>query len=144
MHLAILAHIFLIWVVCHPSKTFPPKELEWKPQNRLPFLPSARPHPLLPLTCDPPPLYWLGTSRWCLSLIRAPLPYEFIVFLAFMRLSLPAGLSSPVTCSAACLTFVAWMSHWVFILCILFLLWAGHCLGVDFFFFNSAPVSFHF
>ena len=31
------------------------------------FLPTTRPHPLIPLTCGPPPMYWLGTSRWCLG-----------------------------------------------------------------------------
>ena len=34
------------------------------------------------------------------------------------------------------------MSSWVFILCISFLLWAGHCLGVGFPSFNSAHVPF--
>ena len=36
--------------------------------------------------------------------MHAPLPYEFIVFLAFMCLPLPAGLSGPTECSIACLT----------------------------------------
>ena len=40
-----------------------------------------------------------------------------------MCLPLPVGLSSSVARSAACLTRVAWMSHWVFILCVLFLPW---------------------
>ena len=31
------------------------------------FLPTAKPHPLNTLTCGPPPMYWLGTSRWCLG-----------------------------------------------------------------------------
>ena len=29
------------------------------------FLPTAKPHPLNPLTEGPPPMYWLGTSWWC-------------------------------------------------------------------------------
>ena len=52
----------LFWVVCHPNRIFPPKEFEWKSQNRLSLLPTARPYPFLPLTYDPPPLYWLGTG----------------------------------------------------------------------------------
>ena len=33
-----------------------------------PFLPTtkrSKPHPLNPLTVDPPSLYWLGTGWWC-------------------------------------------------------------------------------
>ena len=30
MHLVISAHFSLFWVVCHPSRTFPLKELEWE------------------------------------------------------------------------------------------------------------------
>ena len=143
MHQVILAHVCLFWVICHPSRTFPPKELERETQNRLPFLPIVKPHPFLPLTHGLRPLYWLGTSR-CLSLMRAPLLYESIDFLVFMRLPLPASLFGLAACFVACLTLVAWMSHWVFILCMSFLLWVGYCLGVGFFFFNSALVSFHF
>ena len=36
MHLMILAHSSLFWVVCHPSRIFPQKELEREPQNKLP------------------------------------------------------------------------------------------------------------
>ena len=31
MHLVILTHVYLFWVKCHPSRTFPPKELEREP-----------------------------------------------------------------------------------------------------------------
>ena len=75
--------------------------------------------------------------------MRALLPYESITFLAFMRLPLPTGLSDFAAHFGACLTLVAWMSSWVFILCSSFLLWAKHFLGVGFFFFNLAYVSFH-
>ena len=40
MHLVISTHFSLFWVVCHPSRTFPPKELEQEPHNRL----SPSPH----------------------------------------------------------------------------------------------------
>ena len=39
MHLVIPTHFSLFWVLCLPSKTFPPKEFEWEPQNRLPNSP---------------------------------------------------------------------------------------------------------
>ena len=75
--------------------------------------------------------------------MRVPLPYESIVVLAFMHFSLPTGLSDPATRSRACLTLVAWVSSWFFILCISSLLRVGHCLSVGFLFFNSVHVSFH-
>ena len=62
MHLVVLTHHFLFWVICHPIRTFSPKEFEREPQNRLSLLPTARPYPGLPLTHDPQLLYWLGTS----------------------------------------------------------------------------------
>ena len=33
MHLVILAHLSLFWVICHPNRTFPPKELKQELQN---------------------------------------------------------------------------------------------------------------
>ena len=75
--------------------------------------------------------------------MRSPLPCESIALLVFMCLPLPTCLFDSVACSGACLTLVAWMSSWVFILCISFLLWAEHGLGLGLFFFNSAHVSFH-
>ena len=74
--------------------------------------------------------------------MHTPLPYESIASLALTRLSLPTSLSDSTICSGAYLTLVAWMSSWVFILCISFLLRAGHCLGVDFPSFNSAYAPF--
>ena len=52
-HLVIPAYSYFFWVVCHSSRTFPPKEPERKPQNRLSPFPTARPYPLLPLTHYP-------------------------------------------------------------------------------------------
>ena len=37
--------------------------------------------------------------------MRAPLPYESIACLVFMRLLLPIGLFGIATCPATCLTF---------------------------------------
>ena len=74
--------------------------------------------------------------------MHAPLLYESIVVLMFMRLPLPTGLFDSSTRFGACLTLVAWVSFFVFILYILFLLRAGHCLSVGFLFFNSVHVLF--
>ena len=104
MHLVILAHISLFWVVCHPSKTFSSKELEWEPQNQLPLLPTTRPYPLLPLTHVPLPLHWLSTSRGCLSLVHAPLSCESMACLLFMRLPWLGGLSG--LCYMFCCSFL--------------------------------------
>ena len=54
MYLVVPTHLYFFWVVCHPSRTFLPKELEWEPQNRFFPLPTTRPCPFLPLTHDPP------------------------------------------------------------------------------------------
>ena len=51
-----------------------------------PILPTTKPYPLLPLTHGPPPIYWLGTSGWCLSLVCAPLLCESMAYLLFIRL----------------------------------------------------------
>ena len=95
---------FFEWYII-PVGHFPQKSLSGNPRIGSPLLLTARPHPLLPLTHGPPRLYWLGTSKWYLSLVHAPLPYESIAFLAFTCLSLPASLSGPAAYFAACLTF---------------------------------------
>ena len=69
----ISTHPYFFWMVCHLSRTFSLKEPEHEPQNGLSLLPIARPYPFLPLTHDPPLLYWLGTGWWCLGFVRAPL-----------------------------------------------------------------------
>ena len=71
MHLVISTHLYFFWVVSHLSRTLPPKESEQEPQNRFSLLPTARPYHFLPLTNDPPLLYWLGTGWWCIGLTRA-------------------------------------------------------------------------
>ena len=54
MHLVVTNHPYFFWVICHPNRTFTPKELEQEPQNKLSPLPTTRPYHLLPLTHDPP------------------------------------------------------------------------------------------
>ena len=90
---------FFGWYVI-PVGHFPQKSLNGNPDFSL--LPITRPYLLLPLTHGPPPLYWLGASGWCLSLVLALLPYESMACLVFMRLPLLTGLFGPAAHSAAC------------------------------------------
>ena len=98
------AHLCLFWLVCHPSRTFPPKKLEREPQNRLPTSPHRQTTPSL--TSDPwPTALVLARYKWVgLSLMRALLLYKSISCLVFMCLPLPVGLFGPATCYSACLT----------------------------------------
>ena len=55
MHLVFLTHPYFFWVVCHPNRTFPPKELSKNPRIGFFFpLPTTIPCPLLPLIHDLP------------------------------------------------------------------------------------------
>ena len=54
IHLVIPTYPYFFWVVCHPNRTFLPKEPKREPQNRLSPFPTVRLYPLLPLTHDPP------------------------------------------------------------------------------------------
>ena len=111
MHLVIPTHVYFFWMRCHPNRTTLPKEVEWEPQNKLPLLPTTWPHPLIPLTCGSPLLYWLRTGRWCLSLMCTPLPSKSIAFLALTCLPLPLGLSNSTVRSNICLILATWMIH---------------------------------
>ena len=91
MHLVVPTHHSIFWVVCHPSRTFPPKKFKQEPQNRLSLLPIARPYPLLSPTHDPPLQYWLGTSWWCLGLVRSLLPCMSKACLLLMHLPWTGG-----------------------------------------------------
>ena len=45
------------------------------------FFLTTKPHPLNPLTMSLPPLYWLGTIRWCSDpCVLAPLSFVFVFF----------------------------------------------------------------
>ena len=109
MHQVVSAHYYLFWVRCHPSKTFPPqRSLSGNPKIDSFFLPIARPHPLNTLTCGPPPMYWLGTSRWCLSPL-CMLHFVWICFfLVFMPFLLSPCLFDSAVRSSWCLSLVAW------------------------------------
>ena len=70
MHLVVPTHTYF-FLGDMPSKQdiSPQRSLSWNPKIDFLFLPTARPHPLIPLTYGLPPMYWLGTSRWCLGLV---------------------------------------------------------------------------
>ena len=81
-----------VWVVCHPSRTLPPKEPWQKPQNRSSPLPTTKP---CSFTSDPWPhyvMYWLGTGRWGLGLVRVFLPYVSKICLLLTRPPWSRGL----------------------------------------------------
>ena len=134
MHLVISTHISLFWVVCYPSKIFPQKSLSENPRIGSPLLPITKPHPLIPLTHGPPFLYWLGTSWWCLSLMRAPFPCVSMACLLLMCFPWPEGLS--VHFVARSWPLMVWMGLWAFVLYISLPSWAGPCLIVGFSFSN--------
>ena len=134
MHLVIPTYLSLFWVICHPNRTFSLKEFGQEPQNRLCLLPIARPYPLLPLTHDPPLLYWLGTGWWCLGLMCALLPYVSMACLLLMRL--PWLESSSVHFAAHSWPLVMWMVLWAFAFYISLLSWVGPCSIVAFSFFS--------
>ena len=104
MHLVIQTHLSLFWVVCHPNRTFPPKELKRESKNRL--LPSPYRQTIPSLTSDPwPTAPILAVYKWwCLSLVRAPLLCESMACLLFMHLPWPGGLSG--LCCTFCYSFL--------------------------------------
>ena len=100
MHLVILAHPYFLWVVCHPNKTFLPKEPEQEPI--IGFLLSLPPdHALLPLTSPPPVLagYRLVMSKPCACFIsmyiqNLPATHSFAVVWRFVCTSCRLSLAS--------------------------------------------------
>ena len=140
MHLVVPTYSCFFWVVSHPSRTLPSKESEQEPQNRLSLLPTAKPYPLLPLTHDPPLLYWLGTSWWCLGFARAPLLCTSKACLLLMCLSWFGGPS--VHFAAHSWSLMAWTIFWFPILYGLLPLGARLCLIVGFSSFSLLFCSF--
>lgn len=129
-----------LWVVCHPSRMYPPKEPEQEPQNRFSPLPTARP---CPLTSDPWPnhlLYWLGTSWWCLSLARASLLCISEICLLLTRPPWSRDLFAHLAAHPWFL--MAWTIFWLLILQNLLLSGLGFCLAMGFSSFGPLPYSF--
>ena len=91
-----------------PAGYFSLKKFEREPQNRPLFFPTARPYPLNTLTYCPPPMYWLGTSRWCLGPLCVLHFVWTFFFLAFTPFLLPPFLFDSTIHSGWCLSFVAW------------------------------------
>ena len=95
-----------------PAGHFSPKEFEREHQNRLPLLPTTRPHPFIPLSRGLSPLHWLGTGRWCLGPVcMLRFHSEAITFLAFSHLPLPPRLSNFAIRFGTCLVLAAWKIH---------------------------------
>ena len=113
MHLVVLTHPSLFWVVCRPEEHFPQKSLSENPRIGSPFLPSTRPYLLLPL-----------------GLVRAPLSCVSKACLLLMHLPWLGG--SFVRSAAHYWLLMAWTGFWSFILYGLLPSWASPCLIVGF------------
>ena len=89
MHQVVPAYTYLFCVRCYPNRTSFPKKLEREPQNRLHFLPTAKPHPLKALTRGPLPcISWVQVGSaltlcaclLCLNLFHSGLHTIFVAF----------------------------------------------------------------
>ena len=97
------------------------KKLRQEPRNRPLFLPTTKPHPLNTLTYGLPPMYWLGTSRWCPS----PLCKFHSVYVCFLLAFTPFLL----------------LLHCLVLLCVLvcvYPLWCEGCMS----FLDSCSIPF--
>ena len=80
MHQVVPALTSFRWDVI-PTGRFSPKKFKWEPQNKPPSFSLPLEHTLIPLTHGPPPMYWLGTSRWWLGPL-CMLHYRLNLFLS--------------------------------------------------------------
>ena len=117
-----------------------PKESKQEPQNRLFILPTARLYTLLPLTHNPPLLYWLGTVWWYLCLVRALVLCTSKACPLLMHLSWSG--SSSVHSATHPRPLMAWTVFWFLIPYGLLFSRARLCLIVGFSFFNLLFCSF--
>ena len=144
MHLVIPAPLCLFLVVCHPSRTFPPKELERELQNRLPPSPHRQTTPSL--TSDP----------WPTSLVLVG--YKLVVH-GSCACSTPIWVICLFSVHAFAIT-CGFVWYCCVFYCLFNLLWHGWVIGSSFFAshfffglgiawmwafasFNSVPISFH-
>ena len=117
MHLVIPAHLCFFWVVCHPSRTFPPKEFEREPQNRLP--PSSHHHTTPSLTFD---LLFTGlVLTGCKWVVSEPCAY-----------STPKWVHCLSGVHAFAITYEFVWSYCVFC-CLFYSLWREWVIGFSFF-----------
>ena len=114
MHLVVSAHPCFLWVACHPSRTFPPKEPEHEPQNRFSPSPTARPCPLTSDSWLHHLLYWLGMGWWCLDLAYASFPCTSKICLLLTCSLWFGGLSTHFAAHPWFL--MAWAIFWLLIL----------------------------
>ena len=135
-------HTFFGWdpiLVGHFSQ----KNLSGNSHNKPHFLPTIKLHPLKTLTRGPPPMYWLGTSRWWSVPLCMLHSIWICFFLAFTPFLLSPCLFDSIVRANWCLSFMAWR------MCELsgsyFLpftpSWIGYCLGKSLHF-PTKPVLF--
>ena len=145
MHLVIPAHLSLFWVVCHSSRTFPPKELEHESLNRLPLYPY---HQTIPsLTSDSwPTVLVLAGCKWVVPESCACSTPMWVHGFSVVHAFAIAYESLWSRCVFLLLIFNLLGHGWVrvFILCILFPSWARSCLGKGHFLFNSTLFSLYY
>ena len=145
MHLVIPIHLSLFWVIYHPSRTSPLKELKRESQNRLPPSPHCQiipsltsyPWPTAPVLArykwvvfEP---YACSTPMWIYGL---SVVYAFAIACGFVW-----------SCYAFCCLFLTLCGvdeslglHSLHLVSPL----AGFCFGMGLFFFDLASVSFYF
>ena len=63
MHQVVSTCVYIFLGEMSSQQSIFPKGVSIGPPEEIHFLPTAKPHPLNPLTEDPPPMYWLGTYR---------------------------------------------------------------------------------
>ena len=88
---------------------FSQRSLSRNPKIDSIFLPTTRPHPLIPLTCGSPPMYWMGTSRWCLSLL--------CMFHFYLNSFLSSLHAIPAASMFVWFYYMFWTFWWVFNSC---------------------------
>ena len=127
MHLVVPTHLSLFWVICHPNKTLPPKELKQKPLNRLPPSPH---HWTIPfLTSDLwPTAPVLTRYKWGM-----PIPCACSTFICVHGLSVVHALPWPEGLSVVhALPWPRGLSDLRYTFCYSFLTFCGLDESLDF------------
>ena len=121
MHLVVPTHPYFFWVACHPSRTFPPKEPEQKPQNRLFSFPHCQIMPFL--LSDP----WLTTSYIGWVQASGAWILHVLLLLRMLLIHLPWSRDWSVHSTVHFCLLIAWAVFWSAILYNLLLLGVGPC-----------------
>ena len=105
------------------------RSLSGNPKINPLFLPTTKPHRLNTLTRGPPPIYWLGTSKWCL--VHAPLCLSS--FLSNLHNIYVAFVFVWFCCMFWLVFYLLWregcVGFWAHVPCLSSFPWTGHCLG---------------